>query len=72
MNADYKPLISFLIPVYNCKTTVVECVQSILNQDFHGYEIIIVDDCSTDGSVDILESFIKEPNERLKIINGGG
>ena len=67
-----EPLISFLIPVYNAETTVIECIQSIISQDFHNYEIIIVDDGSTDRSVNTLESYIEEYNKKQNIIWGGG
>lgn len=41
---------SFIIPVYNVKKYLEQCVESILSQTYHDYEIILVDDGSTDGS----------------------
>ena len=50
------PKISVLVPMYNRKHYIEECVNSVLNQTFQDFEIVIVDDCSTDGSFD----FVKE------------
>lgn len=45
-----KPVISVLVPVYNREKYIVECVGSILNQTFDGFEVVIVDNKSTDGT----------------------
>ena len=47
------PNISIIIPVYNVKQYLEDCLESILNQDYKIYEIILVNDGSTDGSADI-------------------
>jgi glycosyltransferase involved in cell wall biosynthesis len=54
------PAISVLMTVYNTERFVKEAVESILNQTFRDFEFIIVDNCSTDRSVKIIESF-KDP-----------
>ncbi len=51
------PLISFIIPVYNCEKWVKKCIQSIFNVNIENYEIIIVDDFSTDNGLQILEEY---------------
>ena len=43
-------LISIIVPVYNVKDYLDECVRSIMNQTYHKLEIILVDDGSNDGS----------------------
>ena len=50
-------LLSLIIPVYNSQNTLSECLDSILNQSYIGYEIIIINDGSTDGSQQIIEQY---------------
>ncbi len=57
MKTNFQPTISVLMPVYNCALYLVEAVESILNQTFTDFELIILDDCSTDNSADIAKSF---------------
>ena len=51
-----------VIPVYNAETYIVECLESILTQEYKNYEIIIVDDGSTDSSGDICDLYAKKDN----------
>ena len=51
---------SFIIPVYNVEHYLDECINSILMQTYKDYEIILVDDGSTDSSPEICDSFEKE------------
>ena len=51
------PLVSVLIPVYNGEPYLVECIESILAQDFADYELLISDDGSTDGSPAIIRRY---------------
>ena len=60
-----KPLISVLMPVYNCSNYIYDSTISILNQTFSDFELIIIDDCSTDNTVDILKKF---NDERIVLI----
>lgn len=61
-----KPLVSVIMPVYNAERYIRESVESILRQSFSQFELIVVDDCGTDSSMEIL-SEIKD--ERMKIIH---
>lgn len=57
---------SIIITVYNCELFINDCIKSILNQSFNDFEIIIVNDCSTDNSLNIINTF----NDcRIKLIN---
>ena len=58
-NASMK--LSVVIPVFNEASTIATIVEAVRSSEFEDIEIIIVDDCSTDGTVDVLRSDI-EPN----------
>lgn len=61
------PEISIILAVYNAEKWLRECLDSIINQTFTNFEVICVDDCSTDSSVKILQEYAtKDP--RIKII----
>ena len=51
------PKVSIIIPVYNAEKYLARCLESILNQDFTDYEVVLVDDGSTDGSCAICERY---------------
>jgi len=56
------------MPVYNCEEYVGEAIESILNQTFKDFELLIVNDCSTDSTPEILAEFAKK-DQRIRIIN---
>lgn len=62
------PFFSFIIPVYNVERYLPECIESILNQSFKCYEIILVNDGSTDKSLEICDYFQRK-DARVKILN---
>jgi glycosyltransferase involved in cell wall biosynthesis len=57
MNANKRPTVSVVMPVYNGEPYLKEAVESILNQTFSDFEFIIIDDGSTDNSWDILIAY---------------
>lgn len=59
------PGVSVVIPMYNAEKYIAECLESILAQSFKNYELIVVDDCSTDNSPAIVDSFIPKFGGRL-------
>lgn len=66
-------LISIIIPVYNVENYLTYCLDSILNQTFQDYEVIMINDGSTDRSPDICEEYSKK-DSRYKTLhkeNGG-
>ena len=58
-------LVSIVMSVYNGETTIRKSIESVLNQTYRDYELIIVDDGSTDSSLDIIRSY---DDKRIKII----
>ncbi len=61
------PKISIIIPVYNSQKYLNQCLDSIINQTFNDFEVICIDDQSTDSSLDILQNYAKI-DPRIKII----
>ncbi|KRD07467.1 hypothetical protein ASE21_18450 [Flavobacterium sp. Root901] len=51
------PKVSVILPVYNCEKYIRESIESVLNQTFEDFELLIIDDCSTDSTVAIIENF---------------
>lgn len=62
------PVFSVVVPVYNAERYLNKALQSILDQDFTDFELILVDDGSTDGSRTVLEAF-SEKDARIKVLN---
>ena len=60
------PEISVIMSVYNGEEYVAEAVESILNQTFSDFELIVIDDCSTDTTGEILKR-LAERDERVKV-----
>ena len=68
-----KDLISVIIPVYNVKDYLIECIDSVLNQSYTNLQIILVDDGSTDTSGKICNEYAQK-DSRIQVIhqkNGG-
>ncbi len=58
------PLISVLLPTYNCDKYINECMDSILCQTYSNFELLIIDDCSTDNTVNLIQDY---KDERIKL-----
>lgn len=63
-----QPLVSVVMSVYNGDKYLEEAIDSILTQTYENFEFIIVNDCSTDNSLNILEEYVIK-DERIKILN---
>lgn len=59
--------ISIILPVYNMERYLSECMESIINQTFSDFEVICIDDGSTDSSPEILKDY-KDRDSRVRII----
>lgn len=62
-----KPFFSIIIPVYNSEKYLSECLDSIKNQSFTDYEVILVDDGSSDGSLSICKAYSSEDSRFITI-----
>ncbi len=64
-----KPVaISVVIPNYNNKLYLAECLESVLRQTFKDIEILIVDDCSTDGSMELIKDYARKHPEIIRAL----
>lgn len=61
------PKLSIIVPMYNAENTVSECIESILNQEFREYELILVDDGSIDNTLNICKIYA-EKDSRIIIV----
>lgn len=61
-----RPLISIIVPVYNVEKYLSRCINSILGQSFTDYELILIDDGSTDKSGNICDEFAKK-DQRIQV-----
>ena len=62
------PFFSIIIPAYNIEKYISYAITSVINQNFQDFELIIINDCSIDNTLTIIEDFAKK-NDRIKIIN---
>ncbi len=62
------PVVSMIIPVYNAQDSIRRCVESVLNQGYTDFELLLVDDGSTDSSGEICEEY-KQKDSRVKVIH---
>lgn len=62
------PMVSLIIPMYNAEKFIKKCLDSVINQTYQNYEIIIVNDGSTDHSKEIVEE-IKKENNNIILVN---
>lgn len=62
------PVISIIVPVYNVEKFLPACIESILNQKYHKWELILVDDGSTDTSGQICDKYASS-NPKIKVIH---
>tara|TARA_B110000211_G_scaffold234668_1_gene305477 strand:- start:2213 stop:3010 length:798 start_codon:yes stop_codon:yes gene_type:complete len=61
--------ISIVLPCYNCETTIIETLVSIVSQTYKDYQLIVVNDGSTDSSLRIIKEFLNLSGVRYKVID---
>ncbi len=57
MSTSLKPLVSVIIPIYNAQDTLALCLDRLYQSDYPNFEIILVDDCSSDSSAEIAQKY---------------
>lgn len=68
MKLKNKPLVSIVVPVYNAKKYLNKCLNSLYSQTYKNIEIIIVNDGSSDGSGEIIDSFYKRNRSNTVVL----
>jgi glycosyltransferase involved in cell wall biosynthesis len=63
------PLVSVITPAYNAERFIAETIDSVLAQTYTSWELIVVDDRSTDGTAALIESYA---DQRIRLVDGGG
>jgi glycosyltransferase involved in cell wall biosynthesis len=72
LNLKSFPKITVLMPVYNCELYVREAIESILNQTFTDFELLIIDDASTDATATIVKTYTDSRIQLIeKLVNTG-
>ncbi|MBQ4114338.1 glycosyltransferase family 2 protein [bacterium] len=61
------PTFSIIVPIYNVEKYIIQCLESVLTQTFKDFEILCVDDCGKDKSIEIVEKYQKK-DSRIKIL----
>ena len=59
-------LVSIITPSYNSAPFIAETIESIINQSYPYWELLITDDCSSDNTIEIIQEFIKK-DYRIKL-----
>ncbi|MGN1267688.1 MAG: glycosyltransferase [Dorea sp.] len=62
------PMVSIIVPVYNAEKSICRCIDSILNQEYTDFELLLMDDGSTDSSGSICDEYAKN-DSRVKVIH---
>ena len=64
-----QPMFSILVPVYNVRKYLDECVESLIGQSIPDYEVVLVDDGSTDGSGEMCDAWQERFPERIRVVH---
>ena len=67
MTGFNQPLVSVITPAYNAERFIKETIESVMRQTYPNWEMIIVDDCSTDNTVEIVKEYVAQ-DDRIRLI----
>ncbi len=68
-NTTQETKFNIIVPFYNCEEWILKCLESLYNQEYHNYHCYIIDDVSTDRSVEIIKDFIKDKDNFTLVTN---
>ncbi|MEG0619074.1 MAG: glycosyltransferase family 2 protein, partial [Bacilli bacterium] len=60
-------IVSIIMPSFNSEATIERSIKSVLSQTFNNWELIIIDDCSTDSSHEVIQHYVDQ-DSRIKLI----
>ncbi|ELC8443056.1 glycosyltransferase family 2 protein [Clostridium perfringens] len=64
--------LSIIVPIYNIEDYIEECIESIINQNYSDYEVLLIDDGSKDNSADVCKRYIKDKRIKYFLKDNGG
>ena len=62
------PAVTVIVAMFNAEKFIADCLTSMLNQTLQDFEVIVADDCSTDSSLAVVQNFLPEFGDRLRIL----
>jgi len=68
---DSNPLVSVVTPFYNTREYLAECIESVLRQTYTNWEYILVNNCSTDGSEEIAQTYVNRFPDKIRLVHNG-
>lgn len=69
LESEINELVSIVMPTYNCSLFIEDTIISVINQSYKNWELIIVDDCSTDNTHEIVNKYLKNYNIKYIILS---
>ena len=71
-NRTPNPLVSVIMPAYNSRNTLADSIQSVVDQTFSDWELLIIDDCSKESMEDIADSFQDSRIRYVRLLSNRG
>lgn len=68
MSLENQPKVSIIMGIYNCESTLGESIESILNQTYTNWELIMCDDCSKDNTFNVAKEYANKYPDKIKLI----
>ncbi len=66
---ESSPLVSVVTPFYNTQDFLAECIESVLRQTYKNWEYVLVDNCSTDGSAEIVHHYASRFPDKIRLVH---